>query len=76
MYVSVLAELGLPAFLLFMILLGYPIIGRKGTASCIAAIATFNVFLLSIFFGTNILGCSCTCLVIRTEAPASSRVFS
>ena len=31
LYVSVLAELGLPAFLLFMILLGYPIIGRKGT---------------------------------------------
>lgn len=47
MYVSVLAELGLPAFLLFMTLLGYPIIGRKGAASCIAAIATFNVFLQS-----------------------------
>jgi hypothetical protein len=47
MYVSVLAELGLPAFLLFMILLGYPMIGRKGAASCIAAIATFNVFLQS-----------------------------
>jgi hypothetical protein len=47
LYVSVLAELGLPAFLLFMILLGYPIIGRKGTASWIAAIAIFNVFLQS-----------------------------
>jgi hypothetical protein len=30
-----------------MILLGYPIIGRKGAASCIAAIAVFNVFLQS-----------------------------
>lgn len=47
LYVSILAELGLPAFLLFMILLGYPIIGRKGAASCIAAIAIFNVALQS-----------------------------
>lgn len=47
LYVTVLAELGLPAFLLFMILLGYPIIGRKGAASFIAAIAIFNVFLQS-----------------------------
>jgi hypothetical protein len=47
LYVSILAELGLPAFLLFMILLGYPIIGRKGAASCIAAIASFNVALQS-----------------------------
>lgn len=47
LYVSVLAELGLPAFLLFMILLGYPMIGRKGAASCIAAIAIFNVALQS-----------------------------
>jgi hypothetical protein len=47
LYVSVLAELGLPAFLLFMILLGYPIIGRKGAAPFVAAIATFNVFLQS-----------------------------
>jgi len=46
-YVTVLAELGLPAFLLFMILLGYPIIGRKGAASFVAAIAIFNVFLQS-----------------------------
>ncbi len=46
-YVTVLAELGLPAFLLFMILLGYPIIGRKGATSCIGAIAIFNVFLQS-----------------------------
>jgi len=47
LYVSVLAELGLPAFLLFMILLGYPLIGRKGAVSCIAAIATFNLALQS-----------------------------
>ena len=42
LYVTVLAELGLPAFLLFMVLLGYPIIGRRGASSCIAAIAIFN----------------------------------
>ncbi len=47
LYVSVLAELGLPAFLLFMILLGYPLIGRKDTAACIMAIAIFNVALQS-----------------------------
>lgn len=47
LYVSVLAELGLPAFLLLMILMGYPMIGRRGAASCIAAIAIFNVFLQS-----------------------------
>jgi len=47
LYVSVLAELGLPAFLLLMILLGYPMIARRGAASCIAAIAIFNVFLQS-----------------------------
>ena len=47
LYVSVLAELGLPAFLLFMILLGYPLISRKGTGPCIAAIATFNIALQS-----------------------------
>jgi len=47
-YVTVLAELGGPAFLLFMILLGYPMIGRKGAASWIAAIAIFNVFLQSL----------------------------
>lgn len=43
LYVTVLAELGLPAFVLLLILLGYPIIGRKGAVSCIAAIAIFNV---------------------------------
>jgi hypothetical protein len=47
LYVSILAELGLPAFLLFMILLGYPIIARRGAAPCIAAIAIFNIALQS-----------------------------
>lgn len=47
LYVSLLAELGLPAFLLFMFLLGYPIIGREGAASCVAAIAIFNIALQS-----------------------------
>ena len=47
LYVSVLAELGLPAFLLLMFLLVYPMIGRKGAAPCIAAIAIFNIFLQS-----------------------------
>ena len=43
LYVTVLAELGLPAFLLILILLGYPIIGRKGALPTIAAIAIFNI---------------------------------
>jgi hypothetical protein len=47
LYVSVLAELGLPAFLILMILMGYPMVGRRGAASCVAAIAIFNIFLQS-----------------------------
>jgi O-Antigen ligase len=47
LYVSLLAELGLPAFLVFMILLGYPMIGRKGAAAIIAAIVVFNIALQS-----------------------------
>lgn len=47
LYVSLLAELGLPAFLLFMFILGYPMIGREGAAPFIAAIAVFNVALQS-----------------------------
>jgi hypothetical protein len=43
LYVSFLVELGLPTFLLFMMMLGYPIIGRKSATSCIVAIAVFNV---------------------------------
>lgn len=42
LYVTVLAELGLPAFIVLMVLLGYPLLARMGTASAIAAIATFN----------------------------------
>lgn len=47
LYVSILAELGLPAFLLFMILLLYPMLGRRGAAPGIAAIAVFNIALQS-----------------------------
>jgi O-Antigen ligase len=47
LYVSVLAELGLPAFLLFMVVLCYPLLGRRGGASCIAAIMMFNAALQS-----------------------------
>jgi hypothetical protein len=43
LYVTVLAELGLPAFVILMFLLIYPIVGRRGTASCLAAIMIFNV---------------------------------
>jgi hypothetical protein len=43
LYVTVLAELGLPAFVVLMFLFGYPIIGRKGTVSCVLAIMIFNV---------------------------------
>jgi hypothetical protein len=43
LYVTVLAELGLPAFIVLMALLGYPLIARMGTASAIAAILTFNL---------------------------------
>ena len=47
LYISLLAELGLPSFLLFLILIGYPIIGRKGAGPFVAAIAVFNIFLQS-----------------------------
>jgi len=43
LFVTVLAELGLPAFLVLMFLMGYPVISRTGTASCVAAIAIFNL---------------------------------
>jgi hypothetical protein len=45
--VSVLAELGLPAFLLLLVMLGYPAVKRKNAVPFIAAIAIFNVFLQS-----------------------------
>jgi hypothetical protein len=47
LYVSVLAELGLPAFLLLLIILCYPMTRRKQAAGFIAAILVFNVFLQS-----------------------------
>jgi O-Antigen ligase len=42
-YVTTLAEMGLPAFVILMFLFGYPIVGRRGTFSCIVAIMIFNV---------------------------------
>jgi len=43
LYVTTLAEMGLPAFLALLFLLGYPIVGRKGVLQCIAAIIVFNI---------------------------------
>jgi len=47
LYVTVLAELGLPAFLLLLILFLYPVFARSGAGPFIAAIALFNLFLQS-----------------------------
>jgi hypothetical protein len=43
LYVTTLAEMGLPAFFVLVFLLGYPIIGRRGVVPCIAAIMVFNL---------------------------------
>jgi hypothetical protein len=43
LYVTTLAEMGLPAFFILVFLLGYPIIARKGVVPCMAAIMVFNV---------------------------------
>ena len=43
LYVTTLAEMGFPAFVVLIFLLGYPIIGRKGVIPCLAAIMVFNV---------------------------------
>jgi len=43
LYVTTLAEMGLPAFLILLFLLGYPIVGRRGVVPCIAAIVVFNI---------------------------------
>jgi len=43
LYVTVLAELGLPAFIVLTILLGYPLLAKEGAAPAIAAIAIFNL---------------------------------
>jgi hypothetical protein len=42
LYVTALAELGLPAFLTLMVLFIYPLFGRKGALPSIAAIMVFN----------------------------------
>jgi len=43
LYVTVLAGLGLPAFIVLMIMFGYPIVGREGATPGIAALATFSL---------------------------------
>jgi hypothetical protein len=43
LYVTVLAETGLLAFMVLIFLLGYPIIGRAGALSTMIAIMIFNV---------------------------------
>jgi len=43
LYVTTLAEMGLPAFFVLMFILVYPLIGRIGAFPCIAAIMVFNV---------------------------------
>lgn len=43
LYVTVLAGLGLPAFVVLMVILGYPIVGKEGATPGIAAIATFSL---------------------------------
>lgn len=42
-YVTVLAEIGLPGFVVLMFLFGYPLVARKGSVPCMAAIMVFNV---------------------------------
>ena len=42
LYVTTLAEIGLPAFFVLAFLLLFPIIGRKDVLPCIAAIMVFN----------------------------------
>jgi hypothetical protein len=43
LYVTTLAEMGLPAFLTLLFLLGYPVVRRRGVVPCMAAIIVFNV---------------------------------
>jgi hypothetical protein len=43
LYVTVLTGLGLPAFIILMVLFGYPVIARDGAIPGIAALATFSV---------------------------------
>jgi hypothetical protein len=43
LYVTVLTGLGFPAFIILLVLFGYPIIAKEGTAPGIAALAAFSV---------------------------------
>jgi O-antigen ligase len=43
LYVTTLAEMGLPAFLVMMFILVYPVFGRQNVLPCIAAIMAFNI---------------------------------
>jgi len=43
LYVTALAEMGLPAFLVLIFLLGYPIIGRNKAVGGMAALMVFNI---------------------------------
>ncbi len=43
LYISTLAEMGLPAFIVLMVLLVYPILRRKGAVPGLAALMVFNV---------------------------------
>jgi hypothetical protein len=43
LYVTVLTGLGLPAFIVLMIIFGYPIVRREGATPGIAALATFSL---------------------------------
>lgn len=43
LYITALAEMGLPAFLTLMFMLGYPVVRRTGTIQGIAALMIFNV---------------------------------
>ena len=73
LYVSVLAQLGLPAFLLLMILMGYPMIGRRSAVSRIAAIAIFNIFLQS-YMEPIFWVALRACVVIRTDTTETFNV--
>lgn len=43
LYITILTEMGLPAFITLLFILCYPVIGRRGTLPCIAAIVIFNI---------------------------------
>lgn len=43
LYVTTLAEMGLPAFFALLFLLAFPIFGRRGATRCVVAIVVFNL---------------------------------